>query len=481
MKQKSFRGPADLPALRQSRAAVSQHSPHHVDDVHNDPYVMDSSKIQEPPQGWGPSLRFLGPGMITSAAVVGSGELITATTLGAKVGFMLLWLVFVSTFVKVAVQIELARWSISTGRPGIEGYDRVPPRILGRGWASYLAVLMFLQFLTSQAGVLGAAALALTLLVPAVSPAWWVVLMVLVAIAIHFANRYEIVESVSTTLVVVVTAMVVIMVFGLQTTPYAWTLGDLAGGMTFQIAAGSMGVALSMFGLTGVGAGEISSYSFWCVEKGYAAWTGPNDGSEAWAARARGWISVMKKDAWVSWVIYTASTAAFYILGAAVLNPQGLEPAGTEVIKTISTIFTSTVGAWAGPVFLVFAAIALFKTILANVPSLSRQTANALSVFRVFTWRDKPARDKWMRGLMIFMPVIWGLLAVVIASPLQMVILGGILNALYLMAVSVCTIYLSFRETDPRIKDGTPFMIYLIVSAIAVFAVGTISLVDMIF
>ncbi len=123
---------------------MSQHSPHHVDDVHNDPYVMDSSKIQEPPQGWGPSLRFLGPGMITSAAVVGSGELITATTLGAKVGFMLLWLVFVSTFVKVAVQIELARWSISTGRPGIEGYDRVPPRILGRGWASYLAVLMFL-------------------------------------------------------------------------------------------------------------------------------------------------------------------------------------------------------------------------------------------------------------------------------------------------------------------------------------------------
>lgn len=197
---------------------------------------MDRKKIQEPPKGWGPSLRFLGPGMITSAAVVGLGELITATTLGAQVGFMLLWLVFVSTFVKVAVQIEIARFSISTGKPAIEGYDLVPPRIAGRGWASYLAILMFLQFVTSQAGVLGAAALALTLLVPSVSAAWWVAVMVVVAIAIHIANRYAIVESVSTVLVVAVTAAAVVMVFGLQATPFAFTTGDVAGGLSFQIA-----------------------------------------------------------------------------------------------------------------------------------------------------------------------------------------------------------------------------------------------------
>ena len=155
-------------------------------------------------------------------------------------------------------------------------------------------------------------------------------------------------ESVSTVLVVAVTAAAVVMVFGLQATPFAFTTGDVAGGLSFQIAAGSMGVALSMFGLTGVGAGEISSYSFWVVEKGYAAWTGPNDGSEEWAERARGWISVMKLDAWVAWVIYTASTAAFYTLGAAVLHPQGLVPKGNELITTIASIFTSTIGGGSG-------------------------------------------------------------------------------------------------------------------------------------
>ena len=460
-------------------------SPRTSASVQTDPYVLDPAQVREPPQGWRPSLRFLGPGMITSAAVVGSGELITATTLGATVGFVLLWLVFVSTLVKVAVQIELARWSISTGQPGITGYDQVPPKLFGRGWVSYLAILMFLQFLTSQAGVLSAAGLALSLLVPVggdptstLSLGFWVFVMVAVAIAVHVANRYGIVEKVSTVLVVLVTVAVVVMVFGIRLTPFAWTAGDLGSGLQFQIAAGAMGVALAMFGLTGVGAGEITSYSFWCVEKGYAVWTGPDDGSEAWVRRARGWVSVMKKDAWLSWVVYTVSTAAFYVLGAAVLHPQGLVPEGSEVLTTISRIFTDTLGPGVGVLFLLFAAVALFKTILANVPSLSRQIAASMAVFGLFDWSDRRARDRWMRILMIGLPIAWGLLGVVVSSPLALVVLGGILNALYLMAVSVATLYLSFRRTDRRIKDGPAFTAYLLVSALAVFAVGALALPD---
>ena len=112
-----------------------------------DPYVIDRSRIQDPPTRFSGKLRFLGPGMITSAAVVGSGELLTATALGAQVGFILLWLVLVSTFVKVWVQIALARWAISTGRPAVSGYDDVPPRIAKRGWMAYLSLLLLAQFL----------------------------------------------------------------------------------------------------------------------------------------------------------------------------------------------------------------------------------------------------------------------------------------------------------------------------------------------
>lgn len=448
-----------------------------------DPYTLDPDNIREPPKGWLPSLRFLGPGMVTSAAVVGSGELLTATTLGAQVGFMLLWLVFVSTFVKVGIQIELARWSISTGKAAVTGYGQIKPRIAGRGWMAWLTLFMFLQFLIGQAGVLGASALAMSMLLPVggdpfstLSIGLWVTVLVVVAILIHITNRYTVVERVSTVLVVVVTFFALWTAFGIQVTPFAWDAADIASGFQFQLTAGAMGVALAMFGMTGVGAGEITSYSYWCVEKGYAAWTGPNDGSEEWAQRARGWISVMKKDAWVSWLIYTVSTAAFYMLGAAVLHPQGLVPAGNQVLETISSIFSSTFGQWAGVAFLVGAAIALFKTIVANVPSLGRVLANTLAVFGAFDWNDLSSRDRWLRTIMIVLPIMWGILAVAVKSPLALILIAGVLSSIYLMGVVVATLMLMRTETDPRVKDGTPWTVYLIVSALSVFAVGVITL-----
>ncbi|MFC7877670.1 Nramp family divalent metal transporter [Isoptericola sp. NPDC057391] len=451
----------------------------------HDPYVRDASTVQEPPRSFAGRLRFLGPGMITSAAVVGSGELLTATALGAEVGFMLLWLVFVSTIVKVWVQVELGRWSISTGRVAVDGYDSIPPRIGRRGWMSWLVLLMFLQFLTSQAGVISASAFAFSSLLPIggepyslLSIGTWVAILVVIAIAVHLANRYSIVENVSTALVFLVTLFAIVMVFLIQGTEFAWGTADVADGFRFQVAVGSMGIALSMFGLTGVGAGEITAYTYWCVEKGYAAWTGPDDGTDGWVRRARGWISVMKLDAWVSWVVYTVSTAAFYVLGATVLHDQGIVPEGTDVMVTLSSIFGTGIGQWGATVFLVGAGLALFKTILANVPSLGRQVANTLAIFGAFSWSDRAARDRWMRGIMIVLPIVWGLFGTIVSSPLPLVIIAGILNAVFLIGVAISTVYLSRTDTDPRVRDGRATTLMLGVSAVAIVAVGVLGLVN---
>lgn len=448
-----------------------------------DPYQLDPADIQDPPRTFRGALKFLGPGMITSAAVVGSGELLTATTLGAQVGFLLLWLVLVSTFVKVWVQIELGRWTISTGRVAVSGYNDVPPRIAKRGWMAWLVLLMFVQFMTSQAGVISAAAFAFSSLLPIgpdpyslVSIGTWVAILVVIAVVIHYVNRYTLVEGLSTVLVVAVTGFAILVVFLLQGTEWAWTMGDLAGGMRFQIAAGAFGVALSMFGLTGVGAGEVTAYTYWCVEKGYAAWTGPKDDTQEWVDRARGWIGVMKLDAWVSWAVYTLSTAAFYILGAAVLHPQDLMPEGSDVMTTIASIFDSAVGRWGAVVFLIGAGTALFKTIIANVPSLGRQVGNTLAVFGAFDWEDQKVRDRWMRWIMIVLPILWGLFGTIVRSPLPLVILAGILNSIFLIGVAISTLYLSRTQTDPRVRDGLPFNAMVVISAIAITLVGVIGL-----
>src|SRR5262249_30103543 len=117
------------------------------------------------------------------------------------------------------------------------------------------------------------------------------------------------------------------------------TPSDLAQGFTFSFPAAAVGLAFSAFGITGVGASELVAYPYWCIEKGYARSTGPRDGGGAWGSRGRRWMRVMQLDAWFSMVVFTVATVAFYLLGAAVLNPQGLDPKGAEMIPTLSRMY----------------------------------------------------------------------------------------------------------------------------------------------
>src|SRR5690606_32082252 len=141
---------------------------------------------------------------------------------------------------------------------------------------------------------------------------------------------YSLIEFGAMLLVVIFSFVTLVIAFGLPFTPFAFDAADLLSGLTFTIPAGAIGAAIAMFGITGVGADEITFYTYWCVEKGYARHVGPNDGSEEWARRAKGWISVMYKAGFGSWVIYTFGTLAFFIMGAAVLHPQGLAPRSEE-------------------------------------------------------------------------------------------------------------------------------------------------------
>ncbi|HEX2298010.1 MAG TPA: Nramp family divalent metal transporter, partial [Pseudonocardiaceae bacterium] len=359
-----------------------------------DPYTLTADGIKEPPVGWRASFRYFGPGLILSASIVGSGELIATTTLGAQAGFALLWLVIVSTLVKVAVQVELARWTIATGKPALTGYNEVPPRFGRIGWVNVLwAVLALVKFL-QLGGIIGGTALAFSILLPIggdplafTSLLFWTSVLAVGSIVLLYSNRYSLIERGAAALVVVFTAVTVLIALGLPLTPFAYDGADLASGLTFLIPAGALGAALAMFGITGVGADEITFYTYWCVEKGYARWVGPNDGSEAWVRRANGWIRVMYKDAMLSWVIYTFGTLAFYLMGAAVLHPQGLVPQGNGLITTLSRMYTDTLGEWANVIFLLGAIAVLGSTMWAAIPSWARMYTNLLATFGVLDWQ----------------------------------------------------------------------------------------------
>ncbi|CAM04391.1 Mn2+/Fe2+ NRAMP family transporter [Saccharopolyspora erythraea NRRL 2338] len=451
----------------------------------DDPYLLTADGIKEPPRGWAASLRYLGPGLIVSASIVGSGELIATTALGAEAGFALLWMVILSTGVKVALQAELARWTISTGKPGLTGYNAVPPRFGRIGWISLLWIAMALSKLLQLGGIVGGVAVSLSLLIPVgadpLSPtslAAWTLIVVAGSIALLYSNRYGLIERGAFLLVAVFSAVTVVIAFGLPFTPFSYSGADVAGGLALTIPAGALGAAVAMFGITGVGADEITFYTYWCVEKGYARWAGPPDGSDEWVRRARGWIRVMYKDVFLSWVIYTFSTLAFFVMGAAVLHPQGLVLEGNEMITTLSRMYTDTIGEWANVLFLLGAVAVLGSTLWASVPSWSRMYTNLFATLGVLDWQDSVARQRWLRALTVIQPVLWGMAYLFVSSPVVMVQIGGVATGIFLPAVVIATWYLRRTEVDPRLHGSAAFNVLLVVSSAAITLLGAYTILN---
>ncbi|MCI0753114.1 Nramp family divalent metal transporter [Teichococcus vastitatis] len=444
-----------------------------------DPYTLSPDAVMEAPAGWRDSLKHLGPGLILSASIVGSGELIATTTLGATAGFALLWMVIFSTFVKVAVQVELARWTISTGQPALTGYNKLGPRIGRVGWINVLWALMALSKLLQMGGVIGGVAIALSILMPLGGPPMsgtsvtiWTTIVALGSIALLYSNSYNLIEKGATAMVVVFSIVTIAIALGLPFTPYAYGMDDIAAGLAFTIPAGAIGAAIAMFGITGVGADELTFYTYWCVEKGYARHVGPNDGSEAWKRRAKGWIRVMYKDAFVSWCIYTFGTLAFFLMGAAVLNPQGVVPQGNEMITSLSRMYTDTLGEWAGVLFLIGAIAVLGSTLWAAVPSWSRMYVNLAAEMGMLEWKNREQRLRWIRGFTIGLPIVWGLAYLFIRSPVLMIQIGGAATGVFLLAAVIAVWHLRNTETDPAIRGGSVFNTLLVVSSVAIVLLG---------
>ena len=60
----------------------------------------------------------------------------------------------------------------------------------------------------------------------------------------------------------------------------------------------------------------------------------------------------MQIDTAVAMLVYTLATVAFYILGAGVLFGAQKVPAGYDMVRTLSSIYTTTLGPWAFYLFL---------------------------------------------------------------------------------------------------------------------------------
>jgi Mn2+/Fe2+ NRAMP family transporter len=61
-----------------------------------DPYTVRHGESHSPPTNFRSRLKYLGPSLVISGAVIGSGELVLTTSLGAVAGWSLLWWMLLS-------------------------------------------------------------------------------------------------------------------------------------------------------------------------------------------------------------------------------------------------------------------------------------------------------------------------------------------------------------------------------------------------
>ena len=340
-----------------------------------DPYALPADAIQEPPATLWEAFRKTGPGIILAGTIVGSGELILTTGLGAKYGFVFLWLILFSCVIKVS----------------------------------------FFTVLTVCAAA------------------------VLIA------------------------------------TPGAFSSADVREGLSFQLPSDGLATAIAVFGITGVGATELVMYPYWCIEKGYARFTGPRDDSAAWLQRAKGWIRVMHLDIACSMVIYTAATLAFYLLGAGVLHRAGLVPAGSEMIVTLSRLYTATLGEWALWLFYAGAVITLYGTIFASTAAHARVTADLVRMAGGFARDDAAARARWRDINTVLLAVLPAVCFWIFGNPVRMVVAGGIAQAVMLPLIGLAAVYLRHARVPKELRPSPLTTAALWVSAIVMVVATSIT------
>lgn len=429
-------------------------APPTADSAAVDPYVLTPSAVEAPPASLAAALRRIGPGMVLAASIVGSGELVATTTLGAQVGFTALWMILLSCAIKPVVQAELGRFTIASGETGLEGFNRVPGPRAGASWVVWAWALTVILTLLQVGGMFGGVAQVLHMLVPPVSVNAWVGICLAVTLALLLGGGYDRIERFAIVKVGLFTVLTVCAAAVLFLRAGAVTWPDLAGGLSLEVPATGVATAVAVFGITGVGATELVMYPYWCVEKGYARFVGPRDGSDAWIARARGWIRVMHVDIACSLVIYTLATVSFYLLGAAVLHRLGLVPASGDMVRVLSNIYTETLGPWALWVFYLGAVVTLYGTIFASTAAHARLFADFVRVLGGYARADTASRQRWRRR---FVWMLAGLPAVFywfIESPVQMVVAGGIAQALMLPIIGLAALYASHRQVPADIRPG---------------------------
>lgn len=420
------------------------------------------------------SLALVGPGIVVAGSVMGSGELINTPVQAATFGFVLLWAVVLSCVIKFFLQVEIARYALVHNRTTFQALNHCPgPKWRGTNWIGLIYMAGYVVVMLPVIGILGALGGLVHSVWPlaesaAMSTRLWGVLIALLALVLLWRGLYRQLEKLVIVLVGLFSVSIAVALVLIQGTAYRITAAELGAGLTFSLGDDRQAAAfavISLMGALGVAANELFMYPYWVLERGYARELG-DPADENWPRRARRWIQTIRLDAGLSTLLGTIVTAAFFLLGAAVLFRQGVVPEGLGVVDQIASVYTETYGEWSRWIFMIGAFCTLFSTLVVVVAASGRMWADLLGSMGLIDGTNsvmvrrchQTVQAIWLAGLVV------GFLAMR-SAPAELIILGHfIIGAFMTPLLMLCIVWLAFH-TDRRVRMGRLSAAALIVSA----------------
>jgi len=413
-------------------------------------------------------LKYIGPSVIVTGSVVGSGSIVMTPLLGAAAGFVLLWWLLLSMWSKPIIQAEISRYIVVTRKTFLEAFADMPgfKTTINGKTTSWLVWFMFIGVIPSVAGMgglAGAVAEAGNAMLPSVSIEIWVLACCLFTWLILYWGSYQSLEKILLAMVLLFSFITIVIAFSMQTTEYEVSINQISQGLTFNFPTEFLPLALAVFGFTGISYGEIMAYTYWCLEKGYAQDTNNN------IEETKAWIKTMQTDVWVTVLFITIGTLPFFFLGAGVLHhvPELQESLANnsfwdvDVIGALQNMFSLVLGGWAKWLFVILAFFVLFSTLLSGTAAFTRTIADYL-ISTGLILEQKETRSYLIKLIAFFIPFFSGVFYFILPNPITLLIIAGIWAAMGLPIVNIGALYLiSKLDKDLHPKQSTKTILWL--------------------
>lgn len=445
---------------------------------------LDPLKPQDLPQRSLAFWKLTGPGAILVGLSIGAGELILWPWIMARFGAGMAWAAALSVFVQLWINLEIARWTISTGESPFTGYARI-----WRGLVPFfLAVNIGILLLPGWARASGNALRMLFFGQETAGPDWlWTAFTFVFIAALLFGPKtfYAAIERSISVMVIIIT---VGLIYVFIQTANTETLTEFGRGL---MNIGRIEVAedfgyISLFSaIVFAGAGGMANmfYAYYLRDKriGMGArmprlinplrqreevdittgYVFPESAENT--RRFRDWFLFIKLDQTMYfWLLNTFTMFLFMFGSLAVLHKNGVVPKQSNIVWELASILRETMGTPGLYLYLLVGVAALMSTQLAFIDGGSRICADLLhtnySTFRkipqsrLYVWFVAGGMLLGVGSTFIFEKLLTGF---------DVILYNALINGVAMAVYVPCTLYINFKYLPKSARPGVLNMLFV--------------------